>query len=97
MDTLSPNPCLEDPLIPHADCVNLNSVKRMRAVWLKLLVRPETTGLELQQLSVATTLLPHIKKTVDGLRVMTTLNRNVHVEHYNRIIAEAALRVRAGG
>ena len=72
-------------------------VKRMRAVWLKLLLDPSTAGSEVEKLSVATPLLPRIKKATESLRTVIALNRTVHVEHYNRIIAEAAVRVRTGG
>ena len=81
----------------HTDWREQPRVRRMRTVWLKLLLDPETAGSEVEKLSVATPLLPRIKKAGESLRTVITLNRNVHIAHYNRIIAEAALRVRAGG
>ena len=68
----------------------------MRAAWLKLLLDPQTGGSEMEGLSVATLLVPRIKQAIEKLSAVTSLDLVVHLEHYNRIIPEAAVRVRTG-
>lgn len=69
-------------------------VKRMRAAWVKLLLDPQTDGSEMEGLSVATPLVPRIKQAVSKLSAVTSVDLVVHLEHYNRIIPEAAVLVR---
>ena len=68
----------------------------MRAVWLKLLLDPQTGGSEIERLSVATQLLQRIKKAIEKLSTMSSLNLVVYLEHYILIIPEAAVCVRTG-
>ena len=62
--------------------------ERVRAALLQLMQNPAA---ELPQVA----LLPRIKAAAGRLRAVGELNRNVHVEHYNRIIGEVARKASA--
>ena len=75
------------------DAVHQLLAQRTRTFWSRI----DQNGkipVDVQFMSAGRTLVPRIEKAASKLRVVTNLNRLVHLIHYNRIIGEEAKKIK---